>query len=138
MQILLLKKHLVVVGNCCHFRLDLVNNVNKEPSASNDKAANGSVAAESDRVEEDETIEDIAHRMSADLRALNKVNNARASFLESVARASLARRRDAKKRSSEELSLINRCQQLLKKSKDMKVKPAKPRVVARDEYALPW
>ena len=87
---------------------------------------------------ENDTLEDIIERMSADLRDLNKVNNARASFLENIARIRLARMRDAKKKTSQEVTMIAKCQQLLKKTKDSKAKPSKPKVAVKDEYALPW
>lgn len=87
---------------------------------------------------EKETLEDIVKRMSADLRDLNKINNSRASFLENVARTRLATTRDAKKKAGEEMALIAKCHQLLKRSKDHKAKPSKPKVATKDEYALPW
>ena len=83
-----------------------------------------------------ETLEDIIERMSAHLLQLNKGNNARASFLESVARTHMSASGSSK--ADEESSLIAKCQQLLKKSKDSKVKSSKPRTGAKDEYALPW
>jgi len=87
---------------------------------------------------ESEAMEDIVDRMSADLRELNKVNNARASFLESVARSHLVQLRLAKKRSDHETALIAKCQSLLKRSKDSKIKPSKLKGNSKDEYSLPW
>ena len=109
-----------------------------ESTTQEDGVSDEGITAEKDVFEEIDTLEDIVDRMSADLRELNKVNNARASFLESVARVRLATTRDSKKKSGDELALINRCQQLLKRSKDIKAKPSKPKVAAKDEYALPW
>lgn len=84
------------------------------------------------------TLEDLIGRMSAHLLELNKVNNARASFLESAARTHLSASGNGKLKANREAALISKCQQLLKKSKDSKVKSAKPNAAAKDEYALPW
>jgi len=83
-------------------------------------------------------LEDIVESMSADLRELNKVNNARASFLESITRSRLVVMRSARNKASEEAALVARCQHVLKRNKDSKVKTAKPKAAMKDEYALPW
>ena len=124
------------ISDCVAYEVD--SSRGKESIAQEDGVSDEEIAVENDVSEESDTLEDIVDRMSADLRELNKVNNARASFLESVARLRLATTRDSKKKNGEEVALINRCQQLLKRSKDIKAKPSKPKVAAKDEYALPW
>ena len=86
----------------------------------------------------DETLEDIVARMSADLVRLNKLNNARASFLESAARTHISVSEARKRMVGKETVLVTKCQQLVKKNKDSKVKSSKPKTASKDEYALPW
>ena len=98
----------------------------------------GDGAVEEQSNDDEETLEDIIGRMSADLLELNKLNNARASFLESTARTHISVAAAGKKKENEEALLVAKCQQVLKKSKDSKVKSSKPKTASKDEYALPW
>jgi hypothetical protein len=74
--------------------------------------------------------------MISDLQELNHFNNRRTAFLESM--ATIHQRNEASGKKAEETSLISRCQQLLRKSKETKGKNGKVKTAKKDEYALPW
>jgi hypothetical protein len=82
-------------------------------------------------------LSEVINAMIADLSDLNDLNNARIRFLESNVQAHLLRDGDPKKH-SKEVNLIAKCQQLLKKSKELKKGKNGKAKASKDEYALPW
>jgi hypothetical protein len=87
------------------------------------------------RVKTDDTddIVDIIDAMKSDLLQVSRLNNSRAKFLESLSRSSVLH---LEGKTEEEAMLISKCQQLLKKSKELKAKNGKAKVA--DGLALPW
>jgi hypothetical protein len=83
-------------------------------------------------------LEGFIKRMSIDLLRLCSNNNARTSLLEGVATTFHARSKAAALKAAEETSSIAKCQQLLKRKNDSKLKLSKPKVASKEEYALPW
>jgi hypothetical protein len=82
----------------------------------------------------DETID----AMTNDLDKLAGLNNLRADFLESVASSNFLSADEWKRKSDEEANAITRFQNLLKKTKETKVKNGKPKALKNDANALPW
>jgi hypothetical protein len=82
----------------------------------------------------DETI----GAMTTDLDKLAGLNNLRADFLESVASSNFLSADECKRKADEEASAITRFQNLLKKTKETKVKNGKPKALKNDANALPW
>lgn len=82
-------------------------------------------------------VESVLHRMTSDLNNLESTNALRAVFLESLARSANNSLEGIKRRRDEEVATIARCQQLLKKNREQKSKPAKFKST-QDELALPW
>jgi len=75
--------------------------------------------------------------MIEELAVVNEFNNKRTAFLESAAR-SYRRAEGDQGRRNEEAGIISKCQQLLKKNKEMKGKNGKAKTAKNDEFALPW
>lgn len=117
--------------------LDLSNGLASNSSRGR-KYGLGDGIPEGQKPADDETLEDVIGQMSAHLLRLNKLNNSRASFLESTARTQIPSSTNRKGRTRDETTLLTKCQQLLKRSKDSKVKSSKPKTATKDEYALPW
>lgn len=76
--------------------------------------------------------------MTADLVAVNEINNRRASFLQTVSTAYCVSSEEQKLKSDQEASAISRCHALLKKTKEMKAKSGKMASTHDDSLALPW
>lgn len=93
------------------------------------------IVSESDKKSGDE-LGDVIHSMVSDFRELNDLNSKRTAFVESVACAHQLGEDAGKK--AEDSSMIARCQQLLRKSKELKGKNGKMKSAKKDEYALPW
>jgi len=89
--------------------------------------------------ETDDELKGAIKAMEADLCSLNGLNNKRIAFLESASRSHLVSAEDSKRKSEAEMSLISKCQLLLKKTKELKAKSGKNKSVAnKDGLALPW
>jgi hypothetical protein len=69
----------------------------------------------------------LINSMGADLARLSKTNNARVAFLQSSGHALAVQGHYSKLQQDEQASLISRCQAVLKKSKESKVKSARIR-----------
>lgn len=82
-------------------------------------------------------LEDVINAMKTELMRVDEMNNRRAAFLESMSRSSQLFAGDQKRKEDHETSLIAKCQQLLRKSKEMK---AKSGAMSKkdDSLALPW
>jgi hypothetical protein len=93
-------------------------------------------AAPSEEVEEGD-LDDVIDAMKTELVQLSEINNLRTAFLESAARSSRQSAEDQKRKNEREVSLITKCQQLLRKSKELK---AKSGAMSKkdDSLALPW
>ena len=78
-------------------------------------------------------LEDTILSMEASLDQVNRTNNRRVGFLWSRELP-----HSSSKTKSAEEALIAKCQQLLKKTKEMKVKNGKPKSTKNDDLALPW
>jgi len=86
------------------------------------------------KLPEDE-LGEIVQAMVSDLNQLNTLNMKRAGFIEEMARAEQQSEADSKR----EAILIAKCQQLMRKTKEMKAKHGKVKSSAKnDELALPW
>jgi hypothetical protein len=95
----------------------------------------GNVSSSSDVAGE---LEGFIKRMSIDLLRISSNNNARTSFIEAVATTFHSRSKTAALKAAEESSSIAKCQQLLKRKNDIKLKSSRPMVGSNEEYALPW
>lgn len=82
-------------------------------------------------------VEGVLLQMTSDLNKLESLNARRAAFLESLALSASNSSEGVKRRRDEEAATITQCQQLLKKNREHKSKPAKVKA-AQDELALPW
>jgi hypothetical protein len=87
--------------------------------------------------EPDCDVESVILQMTADLNNLESMNVRRAAFLESLALSADNSSEGMKRRKDEEAVIITKCQQLLKKNREHKSKPAKAKA-AQDDLALPW
>ncbi|GAX24247.1 hypothetical protein FisN_4Lh052 [Fistulifera solaris] len=87
--------------------------------------------------EPDCDVESVILQMTADLNNLESMNVRRAAFLESLALSADNLSEGMKRRRDEEAAMITKCQQLLKKNREHKLKPAKAKA-AQDDLALPW
>jgi len=76
--------------------------------------------------------------MTAELVAVNEVNNRRTSFLQTVSTACCVSSEQQKLKNDQESNAISRCQALLKKTKEMKAKSGKMASTQDDSLALPW
>jgi phage portal protein BeeE len=76
--------------------------------------------------------------METDLDKLAGLNNLRADFLESVASSNYLSPDECKRKADEDTSAIAKFQNLLKKTKEIKVKNGKPKALKNDANALPW
>jgi hypothetical protein len=83
-------------------------------------------------------IDETIGAMATDLDQLAGLNNLRADFLESVASSNFLSADECKRKADEEASAITRFQNLLKKTKETKVKNGKPKALKNDANALPW
>jgi hypothetical protein len=81
-------------------------------------------------------LEDVIFNMTKDLLRLNKLNNRRVSFLENVAKASNKTSEVKRKKQEQEESLIMKCQQMIRRTKEMKGKTGS--LKKNDSLALPW
>lgn len=77
----------------------------------------------------------IVNAMVGDLSAVNELNSRRTHFLEAVAKTH--RRVESESHQAEEGSVLLKYQQMMK-SKELKNKNGKAKVVKNDEHALPW
>lgn len=82
-------------------------------------------------------LDDVIDAMKTELVQVDEQNSRRAAFLESVSRFSRRTAENRKQTTEQEASLISKCQQLLRKSKELK---AKSGVASKkdDNLALPW
>jgi hypothetical protein len=83
-------------------------------------------------------LEEVMGAMTTDLDKLAGLNNLRADFLESVVMSNQLSADECKRRADEEASAIAKFQNLLKKTKETKVKNGKPKALKNDANALPW
>jgi hypothetical protein len=83
-------------------------------------------------------LEDTIGAMETDLDKLAGLNNLRADFLESVASSNYLSPDECKRKADEDTSAIAKFQNLLKKTKEIKVKNGKPKALKNDANALPW
>lgn len=90
------------------------------------------------RDSENGDVETLIDAMTEDLVGLNDLGNRRALYLEAAAKATLLSPDAAKRKSTQETSLIAKCQQVLKKSKEVKGKTGKAKTSKNDDLALPW
>jgi hypothetical protein len=128
--------HLRKAGLLENHALPMANSAAVVPDSDSSRGLNGSAGGdESDNGEDG--LEGIIGKMSQDLLELNKVNNARASYLETAARNELSRIRMAKQQAEVESVLNAKCQQVQKRNKD-KLKASKPKVATKEEQVLPW
>ena len=97
--------------------------------STNDRATVGP-DLKAERIEVDEVI----GAMIEDLTELNGFNKRRASYLEAIVSAQM-RVEGTPRTKAEEAALVLKCQQLLKKSREVRVKNGKAK---KDELALPW
>lgn len=83
-------------------------------------------------------IDETIGAMITDVDKLAGLNNLRADFLESVASSNFLSAEECKTKADEEASVIAKFQNLLKKTKETKVKNGKPKALKNDANALPW
>ena len=84
-------------------------------------------------------VEELIRQMVANLADITCTNNKRANFLESLALCSNQCTEKSKPKKDEEASLIAKCQQIIKKGRESKVKAVRVKSVTKsDESALPW
>jgi hypothetical protein len=81
-------------------------------------------------------LEDVIFNMTKDLLRLNRLNNHRVSFLENIAKASNESSEVDQKKQEQEDSLIMKCQQVMRRTKEMKGKTGS--LKKDDSLALPW
>jgi hypothetical protein len=84
-----------------------------------------------------EDLDDAITAMKVELAQVEKMNDQRVSFLDTVSRLSCLSNQDKQLRGEREISLIAKCQLMMRKSKEMKVKSS---AMNRkdDNLALPW
>lgn len=90
------------------------------------------------RSEKDGDLEDVIDAMAADLDKVSGLNNNRADFLELVASSNRFSVEESKRQTDDESSAITKFQNMLKKSKETKLKNGKPKAQKNDANALPW
>ena len=113
----------------------VTNTVSSLTSVQATAPKDGTVTKTAARVDSDE-LDCVIDAMITDLAQVNRLNHNRTQFLQSMAQLHWPTEGDLKAKNVE-ASLIARCQQLLKKSKQVKPE-VKPKSVKNDEYALPW
>ena len=86
---------------------------------------------------EESDVEAVLAEMDRDLAELDELNNRRAAYLEKMALSSGFSAESIKREKEKEAAAILKCQNLLKKSKEVKVKSGKKQEV-KDDQALPW
>lgn len=86
--------------------------------------------------EEDGTLDNAINAMTYELMQLDGVNNRRVEFLMTLS-SSTGSAEDQKRKNEQESSLITKCQQLIRRSKEMKPKSG-AMTKKDDSFALPW
>jgi len=95
----------------------------------------GVTSSETKQRGEASELDEVIKEMTADLVGTIELNNRRISFLETVSTSNSMSMEEQKQKNDQEASLINKCQALLKRTKEIK---AKNMVKKDDSFALPW